>query len=60
MAQTADPLQLRPRTVEAFDRYIKTVELAAGETLRAAGPFLWSQMDSARAQKIRAGQVGGR
>jgi len=57
MAKTADPVQLRPRTVEAFDRYIKTVELAADETLRTARPFLWSQMDSARAQQIRTGQV---
>jgi len=56
MAQTADPAQLRPRTVEAFDTYIKTVELAADRTL-CAGPFLWSEMDSARAQQIRAGQV---
>ena len=57
MAKTADPVQLRPRTVEAFDRYIKTVELAADETLRTARPFLWSQMDSARVQQIRTGQV---
>ena len=56
MAQTADPAQLRPRTVEAFDTYIKTVELAADRTL-CAGPFLWSEMDSARAKQIRAGQV---
>lgn len=57
MAQTADPVQLRPRTVEAFDTYIKTAELAAEETLRSAGPFLWSEMDSARAQQIWSGQV---
>ena len=49
-------MQLRPRTVEAFDTYIKTVELAADQTLRA-GPFLWSEMDSTRAKEIRAGQV---
>jgi len=57
MAQTADPLQLRPRTVEAFDTYVNTAELAAEETLRAAGSFLWSEMDSARARQVRAGQV---
>jgi hypothetical protein len=57
MAQTADPVQLRPQTVEAFDTHIRTVELTAEETLRAAGPFLWSDMDSARARQIRAGQV---
>jgi hypothetical protein len=57
MAQTADPVHLRPRTVEAFDTYIRAVELAAEQSLRAAGPFLWSEMDSARAQQVRAGQV---
>jgi hypothetical protein len=57
MAQTADPVQLKPRTVEAFDTYIRTVELAAEQTLCAAGPFLWSEMDSARAQQIRAGEI---
>jgi hypothetical protein len=57
MAQTADPVQLRRRTVEAFDTYIKTVESANEETLRAAGPFLWSDMDSARAQHIQAGRI---
>ena len=57
MAQTADPVQLRPRTVEAFDTYIKTVELAAEETLLAAGPFLWSDMRSERTQHIQEGRI---
>ena len=57
MAQTADPVQLKPRTVEAFDTYIRTVELAAEQTLCAASPFLWSEMDSARTQQIRAGEI---
>lgn len=57
MAQTAHPVQLRSRTVEAFDKYIRAVESAAEQTLRAAGLFLWSDMDSARAQHVRAGQV---
>jgi len=57
MAQTADAVQLRPPTVEAFNKYIQTIEWAADETLRAAGSFLWSEMDSARTRQIRAGQV---
>ena len=57
MAQTADPVQLRPPTIEAFDTYIKTAELAAAGTLRAAGPFLWSETDSARARHVQEGQI---
>ncbi|MBZ5685287.1 MAG: hypothetical protein LAP86_09635 [Acidobacteriia bacterium] len=57
MAQTADPEQLRPPTIQAFDTYIKTAELAAEATLRAAGPFLWSEMDSARARHIQEGRI---
>ena len=57
MAQTADPVQLKPRTVEAFDTYIRTVELEAERTLYAAGPFLWSDLNPERAQSIREGQI---
>src|SRR5579872_166830 len=57
MAQTAEPMHLKPQTVEAFDAYIRVVEAAAEQSLLAGGQFLWSDMCSERAQKIRAGQV---
>ena len=57
MPQTAQPVQLKPQTVEAFNAYISAVEKAVEQTMLAAGPFLWSDTCSDRTQQIRAGQV---
>ena len=56
MAQTADAVQLKPQTAEAFDVYIRAVETAADQALLAGDPFLWSDTCSENDQ-IRAGQV---
>jgi len=56
MSQTAEPVQLKPPTVGAFDAYIRAVELAAEQALLAGGPFLWSDTCSQAAQ-IQSGQV---
>ena len=56
-AQTAKPAQLSPRTLEAFDAYIHSAEKEMERTLRANGPFLWSQQTPARAQEVRRGKV---
>jgi hypothetical protein len=50
MAQTERPVQLKPRTLEAFDAYIRHVEMEMEPTLRARGPFLWSEVKPERAQ----------
>ena len=57
MAQTATRVELKPQTVEAFDAYIRDAEAAMETTLGAGGPFLWSELDSKRAQQVREGQV---
>jgi len=57
MPQTAQPVQLKPQTIEAFDAYISLVEKAAEQSLLANDPFLWSDTRSERAQQIQAGQV---
>ncbi|MGC2477978.1 MAG: hypothetical protein WA485_26805 [Candidatus Sulfotelmatobacter sp.] len=57
MAQTADSVQLKPQTTEAFDAYISGIQKAAEQTLLADGPFLWSDTSSERDQQIGAGQV---
>ncbi len=56
MAQSAKPIQLKPQTLEAFDAYIREAEAAMEQTLQAAS-FLWSDVDAARAQQVRDGQV---
>jgi hypothetical protein len=57
MAQTAKPVQLKPQTVDAFDAYIREAEAAMEQTMKADGPFLWSDLNSERAQQVRRGQV---
>jgi hypothetical protein len=56
-AQTAKPGQLNPRTLEAFDAYIRQAETEMEQTLHGSGPFLWSQQPPERAQDVGRGQV---
>jgi hypothetical protein len=57
MAQTEQPVQLKPRTLEAFDAYIHHTEMEMEQTLGGRGPFLWSELKPERAQEIGRGQV---
>jgi hypothetical protein len=57
MVQTVKPVQLNPRTVEAFDAYIHDAETEMEQTLHGSGPFLWSQQTPERVQKVDRGQV---
>ncbi len=57
MAQSAKPVQLSPQTLEAFDAYIHHADTEMPQTLPEGGSFLWSDSNSERAQRVRAGQV---
>ncbi|HXY14947.1 MAG TPA: hypothetical protein VEI01_02120 [Terriglobales bacterium] len=57
MVQTVKPVQLNPRTLEAFDAYIHHAETEMEQTLHGSGPFLWSQQTPERAQEVGRGQV---
>jgi hypothetical protein len=57
MAQTAKPVQLNPRTLEAFGAHIRQAETEMEQTLHGSGPFLWSQQPPKRAQEVARGQV---
>jgi len=57
MVQTVKPVQLNPRTLEAFDAYIHHAETGMEQTLHGSGPFLWSQQTPERAQEVGRGQV---
>ena len=57
MAQTAKREQLKPRTVEAFDAYIRTAETEMERALYGSRPFLWSDSNPERGQQ---GGVAGR
>ncbi|HXY08395.1 MAG TPA: hypothetical protein VEI52_11175 [Terriglobales bacterium] len=57
MAQTIKPVKLNPRTLEAFDAYIRYAETEMEQALHRSGPFLWSQQTPERAQEVDRGQV---
>ena len=42
MAQTANVVQLKPRTLQAFEDYIRDAEAAMQPSLKGASAFLWS------------------
>jgi hypothetical protein len=57
MAEPAKPVQLKPRTVEAFDAYIHKAEEEMEQSLQGRGAFLWADVNSERAQRVRRGEV---
>ncbi len=57
MAQTANIVQLKPRTLQAFETYIRDAEAAMEPTLRGERPFLWSDTNSDIAQRIGKGEI---
>ena len=57
MVQTANIVQLKPRTLQAFQEYIREAEAAMEPSLHGRGAFLWSDTDSAIAQQVRHGEI---
>ena len=57
MVQTANVVQLKPRTLEAFQSYISEAEARMEPSLHGESAFLWSDLNSERAQQVRQGQI---
>ena len=57
MAQSANVVQLKPRTLQAFETYIREAEEAMESSLRGRGSFLWSDASPERSQQVRQGQI---
>ena len=57
MARSANVVQLRPETEQAFDAYIRGAETAMEQELRGPHPFLWANAVPERAQQVRGGQI---
>ena len=57
MAQTAKPVQLNPRTLQAFDAYIHQAETEMETTLSGSGQFLWCQQTPERTREVEQGHV---
>jgi hypothetical protein len=52
----AHAAELKPRTVEAFDAYMRTAEQRLQKQIKD-GPFLWMDGAPARVQQVRQGQT---
>jgi hypothetical protein len=57
MAQTANLVTLKPRTLAAFDDYIRVAEDAMQSSLTGRAAFLWSDLESRRLQCVRRGKI---
>ncbi len=50
-------LELKPETLQAFDRYIAQTETRLDQSLQPGGTFLWTDEASGRAAKVRRGDL---
>ena len=57
MVQTANVVTLKPKTLQAFDNYIREAEEAMQLSLTGHGAFLWSDLNSNRSQLVKQGQI---
>lgn len=57
MVQTANVVTLKPRTLQAFQDYIHAAEEAMEPSLSGHGAFLWCDLNSDRAQRVRQAEI---
>ncbi|MGA2736800.1 MAG: hypothetical protein ABSG65_05050 [Bryobacteraceae bacterium] len=50
-------IELKPETVQAFDRYIRETEARQDQRLRPGGKFLWVDERPGQAAQVRQGQL---
>jgi len=56
MVLTVKPVELNPKTLEAFDAYIHNAETEMEKSVDGSVSFLWSQQAPERAQVVDQGQ----
>lgn len=57
MADAPLTVRLKPETVSSFEQYVREAEAAMAETQHPNGPFLWSDSNSDRQHRLRAGKI---
>ncbi len=57
LAAGAPAADLKPETVQAFERYIRAAEARIEEQLGAGKNFLWTDEAAARLRQVRAGEI---
>jgi hypothetical protein len=53
----AQAVELKPETVQAFDRYIRDTEARLAQRVAPGGTFLWTDDDARRLALVRQGQL---
>src|SRR5262249_40217298 len=53
----ASTVKLKPETLKAWQEYVEAAKVRMLDRLKADGPFLVSDNDSARAAKLRTGEI---
>jgi len=57
MTTTAKRTELSPKTLEAFQAYVRAAEAEMDETEKASSAFLWSDVKADRTADIRRGKI---
>src|SRR5664279_4082839 len=57
MMQTANVVQLKPRTLQAFETYVRDAETAMEPSLHGRSSFLWCDAAADRAQQVQQKQI---
>jgi hypothetical protein len=57
MVQTIPAVHLKQQTLNSFSAYIRDTEAAMEQILGNGSPFLWSDVNTKRAQRVRGGEV---
>lgn len=57
MTKTAKRIELSPKTLEAFEAYVRRAEAEMDETERGSSSFLWSDLNAHRTRDISKGKV---
>jgi hypothetical protein len=60
MAQTTQPVELRPETLEQFSSYAKQAEATMDGALQGGAPFLWCEVNPDAFGRVRDGEVVAR
>ena len=60
MAHAAQPVELRPETLDHFSTYIKQAEASMDGALQGSAPFLWCEATPDTFRRVRDGEVVAR
>ena len=57
MTKTAKRIELSPKTLEAFNAYVRAAEAEMDKSEKGSSSFLWSDLSADRTQQVREGKI---